>query len=459
MSIRYKGPTIYIPTKDDYQIDQYTKLLVRCDSNSRYIQDECGHVITQYGNAQVGNMTKIGNKSLMFDGVDDYLTASDNLAGDHNFVFDTGNFTFECWFYKKTTTNTLPIIIRKSGSWTTNNWFLSDVRSGDNPTVFTFWCYNISSSAAILTSTTVVVPNTWYHLAVCRSGTTINLFVNGILESTVTSSVSLDGGTTTSLNIGGTASAANDIVGSLQEVRVSNIARYNSNFTPPIQRFTTDSNTKLLLHLDDGTIYNDIINPIYIIITTNGSPTWNIENSNTTKGNIYLPDTNSYCTISDSADWNLGLDDFTVDWWEYRTDNTTVNPVFSRNYSTSPGYCGLLCGYANSTTTLACYACTTGASTWDILNSITMGSLVINEWNHFALVRNGSTFKTYKNGVYVATATSSAAIGNTSANPGIGIYGNATTNTFIGYIDCLRLTKGKALWLNNFNPPKRRIGC
>lgn len=453
MPIRYKGSTIYIPTKDDYQIDQYTKLLVRCDSNSRYIQDECGHVITQYGNAQVGNMTKIGNKSLMFDGVDDYLT----IAATSDFAFGTGNFTFECWFYKKTTTNAYPIIIGKSGSWTTNNWFLSDVRSGDNPTVFTFWCYNISSSAAILTSTTVVVPNTWYHLAVCRSGTTINLFVNGILESTITSSVSIDGGTTTALNVGGTASAANDIVGSLQEVRISNIARYISNFTPPIQRFTTDSNTKLLLHLDDGTIYDD--SGTNKTITTNGSPTWSIENPNTTKGNIYLPDTNSYCTISDSADWNLSTNDFTIDWWEYRTDNSTVNPIFSRNYSLSSGYCGLLVGFANSTTTLACYANTQEVSSWNIFDALSLGSIVTNQWNHFALVRNGSIFKTYKNGIYVATTTSTAAIGNMVGSPGIGIYGYALTNAFIGYIDCLRLTNGKALWLNNFNPPKRRIGC
>lgn len=452
MPIRYRGPTIYIPTKDDYQIDQYTKLLVRCDSNSRYIQDECGHVITQYGNAQVGNITKIGNKSLMFDGVDDYLT----IAASSDFAFGTGNFTIECWFYKKTTTNAYPIIIGKSGSWTTNNWFLSDVRSGDNPTKFTFWCYNISSSAAILTSTTVVVPNTWYHLAVCRSGTTINLFVNGILESTITSSVSIDGGTTTALNVGGTASAANDIVGSLQEVRISNIARYTSNFTPPIQRFTTDSNTKLLLHLDDGTIYDD--SGTNKTITTNGSPTWSIENPNTTKGNIYLPDTNSYCTISDSADWNLGADDFTIDWWEYRLSIVHNTGLFSR--SAPAAYQGFLVGYYSNIgypTILRLFFSSNGTS-WDIADGVSNGTYDLNTWNHFAIVRNGSTFKTYKNGSNISTFTSTAIIHNTSGTPSIGMYNNQTAK-YNGYIDCLRLTKGKALWLNNFNPPKRRIGC
>ena len=39
--------------------------------------------------------------------------------------------------------------------------------------------------------------------------------------------------------------------GYIDELRVSNTARYTSSFTPTGSAFSTDANTKLLLHFDD----------------------------------------------------------------------------------------------------------------------------------------------------------------------------------------------------------------
>ena len=48
--------------------------------------------------------------------------------------------------------------------------------------------------------------------------------------------------------------------GKLDEFRLSNIIRYTSNFTPPIQAFITDVNTVALYHFNDGsgTILTDV---------------------------------------------------------------------------------------------------------------------------------------------------------------------------------------------------------
>ena len=40
--------------------------------------------------------------------------------------------------------------------------------------------------------------------------------------------------------------------GYIDEVRISNIARYSATFTPPTAAFTSDANTKLLLHMNAG---------------------------------------------------------------------------------------------------------------------------------------------------------------------------------------------------------------
>ena len=68
--------------------------------------------------------------------------------------------------------------------------------------------------------------------------------------------------------------------------------------------------------------------------------------------------------------------------------------------------------------------------------------------SHHALVRNGSTFYTFKDGTQVSTWTNSSSIREgeekTLANRG-GSYVN-------GYVDELRVSKGIARWTSNFTP-------
>lgn len=44
--------------------------------------------------------------------------------------------------------------------------------------------------------------------------------------------------------------------GYIDEVRISNTARYSSNFTPTTGAFTTDANTISLQHFDNATSYS-----------------------------------------------------------------------------------------------------------------------------------------------------------------------------------------------------------
>ena len=82
-------------------------------------------------------------------------------------------------------------------------------------------------------------------------------------------------------------------------------------------------------------------------------------------------------------------------------------------------------------------------------------------WYHVALVRNGTSFVLYVDGESVSTSTLTSNF-NVAPNPltllNIGTYGNrAYPNSFGGYIDDLRITKGVARYTSNFNPPTAQL--
>ena len=97
--------------------------------------------------------------------------------------------------------------------------------------------------------------NTWYHFAVCRSGSTLRIFRNGTQIYTGTN--------TNNYFITTTAYVGNIFNGYIDELRVSNSARYTANFTAPTTAFVNDANTVLLIHANG----------------TNGSTTFTDDNS------------------------------------------------------------------------------------------------------------------------------------------------------------------------------------
>ncbi len=75
--------------------------------------------------------------------------------------------------------------------------------------------------------------------------------------------------------------------------------------------------------------------------------------------------------------------------------------------------------------------------------------LTNNQWIHFAIVRNGSNWTMYRDGVSVTTVTYS---GVTSTTNFFYIGASGDGYYFNGYIDELRITKGIARYTSNFTP-------
>lgn len=80
------------------------------------------------------------------------------------------------------------------------------------------------------------------------------------------------------------------------------------------------------------------------------------------------------------------------------------------------------------------------------------GSVPLNQWNHIAIVRSGTTVTGYVNGVAAGTTTTySGTAGNAN---GFAVGANKAGGTpFTGYISNARVVNGTAVYTSNFTPP------
>jgi hypothetical protein len=145
--------------------------------------------------------TTFTENSLNFNGSTSYAS----FATNSDLTIGTSNFTMEMWIRPTARSQTYPVLLYNNyigTGWSANLWQLND-RHANNPTKFTFWCYNYNVSSAMLVSSTSVVNNTWYHLVISRISNNFSMYLNSKLETSVTSSVSIDGGLTRQFGFSG----------------------------------------------------------------------------------------------------------------------------------------------------------------------------------------------------------------------------------------------------------------
>lgn len=99
--------------------------------------------------------------------------------------------------------------------------------------------------------------NEWVHLAAVWDGANVKLMVDGKLSAEGQASIGPYQGGRDELAIGGSSAdepGANlTLDGMIDEVRISNIARYSGDFTIPTEEFSVDENTLLLMHFSGDT--------------------------------------------------------------------------------------------------------------------------------------------------------------------------------------------------------------
>jgi hypothetical protein len=202
-----------------------------------------GEFTTEGSTALSTDEAKFGVSSVEFDGTSGQGVQQNIASG-----FGSGDFTSEFWIYS------------------------SSIRSQS----CTLWDFRISGLGLLLTNfngqisffkdgsggsspTSILTNDTWHHIAIVRTGSTGNVYVDGNLQ--ITRTIGTDDYSSHTVLLGNNVfDTSGYLSGYIDEYRNSNIVRYSSNFTPPTSAFTPDANTTALLHFDgaDGSI--EIVN-------------------------------------------------------------------------------------------------------------------------------------------------------------------------------------------------------
>ena len=205
-----------------------------------------------------------------------------------------------------------------------------------------------------------------------------------------------------------------------------------------------DGNTLLMLHCDS---YTDS-GPLGLTPVVTGSAPL----SDTAKWgkSIQLSGGAQGLGIDVGAEFNLGADDFTIDWWEYRTAaaqyaGCAVDIPWNTDF-------GLLVATPYTNNKLVVMASSL-ASQWDLLANWEMGTVLAGQWVHRALVRQGNTFYAFQNGaLYNSISGKSGALVLGGGKVYIGRRANGSSMS--GYLDEVRISN-VARWTEGFTPPDR----
>jgi len=229
------------------------------------------HYVTANGDVTHATArSKMGSSSIEFDGANDYLSIPQNA----DWAFGDGDWTIEYWI-NLSSTGSMHHIGQESGS---NYWRVKSTATAFEVQVEVGGVTQLNFPGSTgLTST-----NTWYHLAIVKSGSTATLYLNGTSVGTGSWTGSM-GEVATPLIIGNFKNAATGVNGFMDEIRISNTARYTSSFTPSTTVFADDSNTLLLIHSDTTDGSTTFTDSHGTPINTNGSITSRVK-SNPTYG-------------------------------------------------------------------------------------------------------------------------------------------------------------------------------
>lgn len=156
-------------------------------------------------------------------------------------------WTIEFWF-KMTAVNANTLIMTTT---LTNVLRIAFLNSGDLMTVSIGQgtSFNILATTSLTGALTAGVP---VHIAIVCTGTQYNIYKNGTLSRTVNSTLKLPTSSFNSFIFGSDGTTVAN--SSYDEIRLSNIARYTSTFTPSNTALVIDNNTIALNHFEQTTV-------------------------------------------------------------------------------------------------------------------------------------------------------------------------------------------------------------
>lgn len=400
--------------------------------------------------------------SVYFDGTGDYLSLSSNT----DFAMGTGDFTAECFINATSFSNAegsyservfdsntgqLGIYVTSDGSGTIGALVSgTDHRGNNSPTL-----------------------SGWTHVALTRSGSTVRIFLNGVLDSSFTNSGSV--ASSGDFLIGARASGQGGFLGYISNFRIcKGHAVYTGNFTPPTRElpvhkappkgvvFPAADNVTVLLACQSSTDAT-LDSSGRHTITANGNVTaadanpglfrkTNITSTITENtGSVFFDGTDDRLDIASSTDFRIA-DSNTFECWINYNSLPGNNLFLGVESSYWVGYNHTGVGGASNKFVFTIY----NGSSWQAVSSST--TPVVGTWYHLAAIKDGTSLKMFINGVLENTTTMSgtAAVVNDFFN--IGKWNQASAGQGVnGYLSNVRVCKGHAVYKSQFIPPTREL--
>ena len=248
------GSTVYDADRDPYRGNVVLHLTGNGPSygqNNAFMDSSINNYpITRNGSATQGSFSPfpmpanvpynpvVHGASAYFNGTSDWLATSQNA----NFTFDA-NFTIEFWVYISTNQNADLVGTANNAAYLgsgNSGWVIAYYTSGGIR-------FGYQASSAWSTDTTLgMTPtlNSWNHVAVVRSGSTITGYLNGVAGSTpITSSATFTSNLYGPYVGAGAGNQGLKLGGYISNLRIiKGAAVYTASFTPTNRPFGTKTN-------------------------------------------------------------------------------------------------------------------------------------------------------------------------------------------------------------------------
>jgi hypothetical protein len=397
------------------------------------------------GNTKTDDLTPYsGNPtygSVYFNGNTDYLKVPNSG------LFGSGDWTIEFWVRSPAGQSDKSIIEARNSAGGTGS------SNGFTLTLITGSEIRLWSAGEILRGSVTYV-NQWAHVAVTKSSGTTKMYLNGVSVGTSTALGNMSDTEfhvatgyygSTSLN-----TYTNMYISDLRVVKGS--AVYSTNFTPPTTPLTAITNTVLLTAQFKGQPNNNAFKDSSVnnfAITRVGNVSQGSFSPYGSNWSNYI-DGSSYLAISNggSSAFDMGTGNCTIEMWVNPDTQTTSFPsMFAASSAWSTGTFYIRYSNTGSSNKFGIF--------WNSVGDPFLASTNTypsNAWYHVALVRNGTTFTLYVNGVADGTGTSSASLNlDIGGSVWLGNNGSPSCN-FKGYLSNVRVVKGTAVYTSNFTP-------
>lgn len=389
--------------------------------------EDTGKTVTRVGTPTTSTaQTKYGSSSAVFNGTTDYLS----LPAAASNAYGTGDFTMECWCYQ--TARASIAMLFSQGSNAGNTGIACYINASGTIVVG-------SHTAQYINSTSTLPLNTWNHVAVVRVGTVLSLYLNGLLVGTAPNSINF---TDQQLYVGQSGELIYYFTGYIDDVRMTKgVARYLGPFVPPtaqlplltaseyLARYPSDTfAAQTVLHMGfDGVKPYDSTQPIGTpVITGTVAP----NTLQFIEGGAGTFNGASYVTMPTNSKYAIGTGAFTLESWVYMTARAALGVIVTTNAPSATDNGPLLVIKADGTLSY---------QTWNGAIVASSAALPLNQWNHVAISRSGTTTKLFINGSLVATALNDTR-NYTDAYATVGAMSGGGS-PFTGILDNVRITK------------------